>query len=683
MEAPILLALLLLAAWLASVEARLRALQPRHREPKPEPGPEPRPRPAQPQQQEPPPRVLAEPARAQAPAQPRLESQIGQLWLVRSGVIMLLIGAALFLRHAFTHGWLGPTIRVALGSAAGLALWVLGVRYAKRGYVALSQGVLGGGSALLYASVFSATALYGLVPQALGFTLLTLVSAATVLFALRYSALALGVLAGVGAFLVPILLGSPAASPHVLCGYLLAVDLGLLVAARRQGFAVLLPLAVVGTWVHEAQLVLELMPFTQWASGFAVLFVAASMLQTARPTAAAGLILATTAWFFLCGPRLSTRHDHTLAGLCAGFGALQILLSFTRVEFARERLGREVLRLLGILLLFAAIPLWAEHDATTLGWTLHGVTLAWLARRHGGWATRTGAVLGLAGALVRVAFLHSRVGQQEFFSPIAAQVSESPFWNRDFGITLIFAAGVAWVVRPRWIGIGLALVALGRETEILIAARALPYSVWHPLAWSLVALAWTTTVLALQRKNGTLLEKLWAFLAVIGSCAACAVAYGFALADLLRGTGPWIANPHFLALLSVPLALLAQAAWRTRGLAMRTMPVVLGAALLPAAIDAECWRWFALDSRDTASTAVTVATGCYALILLVVGFVKRTAIVRQAALALLAAAVGKALLVDLALQSDLGRIASFLALGVVLTAGSWLYHRFASRLLSR
>jgi uncharacterized membrane protein len=49
-----------------------------------------------------------------------LEVRIGGRWLQHAGLIVLLLGIAFFLRYAFEHEWLSPTVRVAVGVVAGL-----------------------------------------------------------------------------------------------------------------------------------------------------------------------------------------------------------------------------------------------------------------------------------------------------------------------------------------------------------------------------------------------------------------------------------------------------------------------------------------------------------------------------------------------------------------------------------
>jgi uncharacterized membrane protein len=89
--------------------------------------------------------------------------------------------------------------------------------------------------------------------------------------------------------------------------------------------------------------------------------------------------------------------------------------------------------------------------------------------------------------------------------------------------------------------------------------------------------------------------------------------------------------------------------------------------------DAEHQRWLG-------QMALSVLWAAYAAALAAVGFVRRAASVRWAALALFALTIIKAMLVDLAQLQQLYRIIVFFVLGVLLLLVAWAYHKaFHSR----
>ena len=89
--------------------------------------------------------------------------------------------------------------------------------------------------------------------------------------------------------------------------------------------------------------------------------------------------------------------------------------------------------------------------------------------------------------------------------------------------------------------------------------------------------------------------------------------------------------------------------------------------------DAEHLRWLG-------QMALSVLWAAYAAALAAAGFVRRSASVRWAALALFALTIIKAMLVDIAQLQQLYRIIVFFVLGVLLLLVAWGYHKaFHSR----
>jgi len=93
----------------------------------------------------------------------KFEQKAGKRWITWVGVLVLFLSVGLFLKYAFENRWLGPTGRVILGAVAGLVISGAGERFIRRGMRPLGQGLLGGGMAILYLSLFASYALYNLL----------------------------------------------------------------------------------------------------------------------------------------------------------------------------------------------------------------------------------------------------------------------------------------------------------------------------------------------------------------------------------------------------------------------------------------------------------------------------------------------------------------------------------------
>ncbi|HEV2904038.1 MAG TPA: DUF2339 domain-containing protein [Pyrinomonadaceae bacterium] len=92
------------------------------------------------------------------------------------------------------------------------------------------------------------------------------------------------------------------------------------------------------------------------------------------------------------------------------------------------------------------------------------------------------------------------------------------------------------------------------------------------------------------------------------------------------------------------------------------------AARLKAAEDIRHQRWLG-------QMTLSVLWSTYAALLAAIGFIKRTAAVRWAALALFALTVVKVMIVDISVLRQLYRIIAFLVLGLLLLIVAWGYHK--------
>ncbi len=156
-----------------------------------------------------PPHVAAPETPAPGRAEPAItfEERFGTRWVVWVGGLALALGGFFLVRYSIEQDLIGPGVRIFLGALLAAAL-IGGGEWTRRkerisGFAGLPTAnipsiLTAAGTAVAYATVYAAYALYGFVDAALAFVLLGVVALATLAAALLHGP-ALAALGLVGA----------------------------------------------------------------------------------------------------------------------------------------------------------------------------------------------------------------------------------------------------------------------------------------------------------------------------------------------------------------------------------------------------------------------------------------------------------------------------------------------------
>ncbi|MBB4427904.1 putative membrane protein [Bradyrhizobium sp. CIR48] len=167
-----------------------------------------------------PPPLEASPAAAAPPpvpaAAPGFEEQLGTRWVVWIGGLALALGGFFMVRYSIEAGLLGPGVRVFLGGLFAAALLGAGEWSRRKESISNIQALpianipailTAAGTAVAFATIYAAYALYGFLVPATAFVLLGIVAMCTLAAALLHGP-ALAGLGVVGAFATPLLVSS-------------------------------------------------------------------------------------------------------------------------------------------------------------------------------------------------------------------------------------------------------------------------------------------------------------------------------------------------------------------------------------------------------------------------------------------------------------------------------------------
>lgn len=264
-----------------------------------------------------------------------------------------------------------------------------------------------------------------------------------------------------------------------------------------------------------------------------------------------------------------------------------------------------------------------------------------------------------------------------------------------------------------WMGVFAIVMALIYTTMAKVLYDRTATSTMEMLAMIGVALAFVTLAIPIQLKANWI-TIAWSVQALImlwvgmktRSARLEASAYALfvlALGKLLIWDTPFdyrleftpVLNKYFLSSLAVTACLFAAAAvyqkWDDRNQPLNVnfrLPILLIAiGTLWIIMSVETFTYFrarayVLEDADDVrhklwlgQMALSVLWSIYAGVLAAIGFVRQSAAVRWAALALFGVTVVKVMLVDIAQLKQLYRIVAFLVLGLLLLIVAWAYHK--------
>ena len=288
------------------------------------------------------PRTIHPPSPSPPPPPPReafdWERLVGVRMFSAVSGIALVLAAIFFLRYSIDHGWLAPPVRLAIGVLVGIGLLVVCELKAARNYRVTANALDAAAIAILFATFFAAHALWHLIPSAVAFGLLTLVTAVAVLLSIRRDSLFIAVLGLLGGFATPALLSTGENRPISLFTYLLLLNIGLAWVASRKRWSVLTICTLVFTTLY------------QW--GWVVSYLSTGQLPLAMGIFAVFAVTGFVSFAFARRGSASSPLNHTLER--TGLAAATMPLVFTIYLAAVPAYGASAGLLFGFMLLIDA-----------------------------------------------------------------------------------------------------------------------------------------------------------------------------------------------------------------------------------------------------------------------------------------------------------------------------------------
>ena len=612
----------------------------------------------------PPPRVSA--PREPVAAPPRrtlrdfddLEDALGGRVLAWVGGLAVTLGVIFLLAIAVSRGWIGEAERTLLAGLLSGGLLAAGIRlHGRRGRTDAAKAATAAGIVGLFATALVAGSVYHLVPALLAIAAAIAVGATATALAVRWEAPGIAALGILGALASPVVLDGMTSSSSVVMLFVATASATAVVMWQRWtwlGFATYA--------IATPQWLLFLMGVDTDAIvlgvlvGFGVLTAAAAVGYQVRSRSktigiAATLLLSLNALVLgLVGVELLDHADLwlvflALAHIGVGLGGRRT----TRISPDLAMAGLA----LGVVLADVAAARILEGLPLVVGWAAGGVLFAGLTRLAVPGLDRHAALVGLGGHMALA---------------LTSAVLVAPAGSTTGQIGLIAVAATALisgrlaeegrtVLRMVLDAIALTLVAYvtvagldGLQLTLALAAQ----------AFGLIAIARRHSEDPIARGGAVAFAALTAIDVVTVLAPPDALIYGLDL-PLAAAAG--------LSAATVAAALLGLL--DRRWAAPAAVLILYGASV-------ELVTAFA-DTPQLAQTLLSALWAATGVALLIAGLVRDKVVLRQAALALLAVTVAKVFLYDLASLDSLSRVASFIALGLLLLAGAFAWQRFRPR----
>lgn len=177
------------------------------------------------------------------------EYAVATTWLIRGSILIILVGLASFLKYSIEKDLIPPYLRVAITGTVGITMLISSLLMANKKYHKIAMGLLGGGIAVLYFSIFAAYAIYHLITAGPAYTLMILITLTAGVLAVKMNSLLAAVFGIIGGYATPVLLHTNVVNLPGLFSYILLLGMGTLFIARYKNWRFLNFMSFVFTYV--------------------------------------------------------------------------------------------------------------------------------------------------------------------------------------------------------------------------------------------------------------------------------------------------------------------------------------------------------------------------------------------------------------------------------------------------
>lgn len=388
------------------------------------------------------------------PAGASMEFAVASQWLLRVGILILVVGVGFFLRYSIEHDLISKGGRVALATITGLGMLVAGTRLLGRKYHIFGQGLMGGGLAILYFAVYAAANFYHLIEPTPAFVLMGLVTVVAGGIAVRFNSPLVAVLGIIGGYGTPIMLSAGTVNFLGLYGYMLVLGCGVLGMCYWKNWPLVNYLSFFATYTlffasmrdydvtHFGEVMPFLISFFVLFSTMAFLFKIVNQSKSNLLDLIALLINAAVFYgvsFNLVEEMYGRQWVAVVTLALAAFYSIHVFYCLQRKLVDREL----IVSFIGLAAFFLAVtmPLVFSREWVTVSWAIQAFVLLWVAKKLGSEFLRQVCYLLYGIVLFRFGFLD--LPRQFLTAPSTAEMSLGDYLNHLLERLVMFGVPIA------------------------------------------------------------------------------------------------------------------------------------------------------------------------------------------------------------------------------------------------
>lgn len=654
-----------------------------------------------------------------------MEYAVASQWLLRIGILILVVGIGFFIKYSVEHGLITEQGRVLLSAIVGMGMLVGGTRLLGPKYRVLGEGLLGGGLATLYFSVFAAANFYHLIELTPAFVLMGAVTVLAGAIAVRFNSILVAVLGILGGYGTPIMLRSDVVNLPGLYGYMLVLGAGVLGMCLWKNWPVVNYLSFFCNYTlffaslrnYRQDDFTDVMVFL---TGFFVLFSTMQFLykvvnrQKSNLLDLLGLFL-NAGIYYGVSHRLVTPiyGSKWVAAVTLGLAAFYTL--HVLVFLKRKLVDRDLLVcFIGLATFFLSVtmPLLLSREWVTVSWSIQAFVLLWVSGKIRSEFLRQVCYVLSAIVLVRFGFVDLR--EQFLNAPSLANATRGDYLRSlldrlvMFGVPIASLGGSYWLLSKEQAAQGVV------SPENDVPAWLAPSLAMRTLLGVAVAMLFVYMHLELNRTVGYFYAPIRLPMLTVLWVALCAILLWEAIArnsQTLIGLMVLFVFGLFIKLVafdlpswSVTARMLYDGTYSFRDASMRLIDfgaiagflaggylVLSRGKHLPEAASffgftalATLFTYLTLEVNSFLHTyneglragGVSILWALFALGLILRGIAKNAKPVRYLGLGLFAVVAWKVFFIDLSRLDQFYRIVAFIVLGVLVLCGSFIYLKY-------